>query len=381
MSNVAINFNIPTNSGDELLYLREVFANQKYSGDGFFNKKCEYQLTNYTKSPYARLTPSCSAALEMSMFVCSIKHGDEVIMPSYTFSSTANAVLIAGGVPVFIDCKPDDLNIDENLIEAAITPKTKAIMPMHYAGAPCEMDQILAIAKSKQLYVVSDAAQAIGSKYKKQNIESLGHISTLSFHETKNLSCGEGGAILINDKDFFDVADIIREKGTNRKQFFDGIVDKYTWHRIGSSYLMNEFSAAVLSSQLNKAREIVQDRTNAWNIYHDLLEDIEKKELLRRSRYPNHIQQNGHIYFIILRTVAERLKVQQKLADQGIHVFPHYVPLHSSPAGNKYCRTASKMTVTDDYSQRLLRLPMYYGLKQKDQETVVEKLANTLKNL
>lgn len=376
-----IDFNIPTKTGDELNYVQEVLTNEKYSGDGFFNKKCEYQLTNYSRAKYAKLTPSCTASLEMAMLVCNIKHGDEVIMPSYTFSSTANAVLLVGGIPVFIDCKTNDMNIDENLIEAAITPKTKMIMPMHYAGAPCEMDKMIEIAERHNLFVVSDAAQAIGSRYKQKHIETIGDISTLSFHETKNISCGEGGAIIINDEKLFDRADIIREKGTNRKQFFDGLVDKYTWYEVGSSYLVNEFTAAVLSSQLNKLNEIIQSRIESWNFYHEQLAELENKEWLTRPKYSSHIQNNGHIYFVILPPGKSRKAIQDKLAEKGVYAIFHYIPLHSAPAGKKYCRIGSTMNVTDDYSERLLRLPIYDGIKKTDQIYIIEQISEVLSKM
>jgi dTDP-4-amino-4,6-dideoxygalactose transaminase len=375
---INIPFNKPTQTGDELTYLQEALSNGKFSGDGSFNKKCEYLLKNYSGSPFVSLTPSCSASLEMAMFVCSIKPGDEVILPSYTFSSTANAILIAGGTPVFIDCKPEDMNINENLIEKAITKKTKAILPMHYAGAPAEMDRIIEIASQHKLYVISDAAQAILSKYKKRNVEKLGTISALSFHETKNISCGEGGAIFINDDSLHERAEIIREKGTNRKQFQDGLVDKYTWHEIGSSYLMNEFTAAILNSQLSRVHEIIQQRLKSWDFYHDQLASLENAGLIQRPQYPNHIQHNGHLYFIILPTTSVRKSVQAHLLEKGIQATTHYIPLHSAPAGKKYGRVGSSMKITEDYSERLLRLPMYFDLTQENQMFVIDNLSSAL---
>jgi dTDP-4-amino-4,6-dideoxygalactose transaminase len=377
----SIPFHKNTKTGDEIGLLQEALSNDKHCADGMFNQKCEYLLKSYSNSPLVHLTPSCTASLEMAMFVCGIKPGDEIILPSYTFSSTANAILIAGGVPVFIDCKPGDMNIDENLIEAAITKNTKAILPMHYAGAPCEMDKIMEIAKAHNLYVISDAAQAILSKYKKKPVESIGHISTLSFHETKNISCGEGGAIFINDETLHRRAEIIREKGTNRKEFVDGLVDKYTWHEIGSSYLMNEFTAAVLASQLNKRNEIIQKRVEAWDFYHECFAPAEAEGLIQRAKYADHIQHNGHIYFLILPTANARTVMRQKLRDKGIHTTSHYVPLHSAPAGKKYGKTASTMKITDDYADRLLRLPMYFELTRQDQQNVVDNVLSLLKTI
>lgn len=375
-----IPFHKTTMTGDEMAYLQEVMTSDKLCGDGVYNKKCEYLLQSYSQSPLVHLTPSCTDALEMAMFVCSLKHGDEVIVPSYTFSSTANAILIAGATPVFIDCKPEDMNVDEKLIEGAITPKTKAILPIHYAGAPCEMDTIMDIAKKHNLHVIVDAAQAILSKYKKKNVEKIGSVTALSFHETKNISCGEGGAIFINDESLHQRAEIIREKGTNRKQFMDGLVDKYTWHEIGSSYLMNEFTAAVLACQLNKRNEIIQKRVECWEFYHEQLKELESQDLLRRPKYQDHVQHNGHIYFIILPSVEIRRNLQAKLRTKGIHTTTHYVPLHSAPAGLKYGRVGSNMKITDSYADRLLRLPMFYELKTAQQETVVQSIQEILKN-
>ncbi len=370
----SIPFHKPTKTNGELEHLQEVLGSEKLCGDGVYNKKCEYLLKSYSGSPLVYLTPSCSAALEMSMLVCGIKAGDEVILPSYTFSSTANAVLLAGAIPVFIDCKPEDMNMDEKLIEQALTSKTRAILPMHYAGAACEMDTIIEIAKSKNLFVISDAAQSILSKYKRKNVESLGTISTLSFHETKNISCGEGGAIFINDDTFGTRAEIIREKGTNRKQFKDGLVDKYTWHEIGSSFLISEFTAAVLASQLNERNEIIQRRIELWNFYHDNLLELENAGVLVRPKYADHIQHNGHIYFVTLPSVEARQILQQKLKEKGIQTTTHYVPLHSSPAGKEFCRVGSSMKITDDYADRILRLPMFDSLKRSDQEEIIENI-------
>lgn len=375
----SIPFHKTTKTGDEISLLQEALSQDKLCGDGMLNQKCEYLLKSYSGSPLVRLTPSCSSALEMAMFVCGIKSGDEVILPSYTFSSTANAILIAGAVPVFIDCKPGDMNMDENLIEAAITPKTKAILPMHYAGVPCEMDAIVEIAKKHNLFIISDAAQAISSKYKKKPVEGIGHISTLSFHETKNISCGEGGAIFINDESLHQRAEIIREKGTNRKQFLDGMVDKYTWHEIGSSYLVNEFTAAVLASQLNKRNEIIQKRLENWDYYHEAFAPGEAEGLFKRPQHAANVQHNGHIYYLMLPTVEIRNQLKQKLRDKGIQTTSHYVPLHSAPAGIKYGRIGSTMKVTEEYADRLLRLPMYFELTKSQQDDVIQQTLYALK--
>lgn len=359
-----IPFNVPPLKGREIEYLQEALKSRHLSGDGPFTKRCHKWLEENLGVSKSLLTHSCTAALEMAAILCDLGPGDEVIMPSYTFVSTANAVALRGATPVFVEINPDTLNIDETKIEAAITEKTKAIFPVHYAGVACEMDAIMAIASKYNLLVVEDAAQGLGATYKDKALGTIGHLGALSFHETKNVVSGEGGALLINDPRFHLRAEIIREKGTNRSQFFRGQVDKYTWVDIGSSYLPSELIAAVLLAQLEVAHEITSERMTVWQAYHEGFKDLEAKGFVRRPVTPEHRQMNAHVYFLITRSLDERTKLLKHLKDSGINSVFHYVPLHSSPAGRKFGRTQGDLSLTTDLADRMLRLPLWAGFKE-----------------
>jgi dTDP-4-amino-4,6-dideoxygalactose transaminase len=359
-----IPFNRPYMTGQEHKYIDQAHANRKLAGDGIFTKNCHEWLEKNTSAKKALLTHSCTAALEMAAILADIQPGDEVIMPSYTFVSTANAFVLRGGVPVFVDIRPDTLNIDENLIEAAITPKTKAIVPVHYAGVGSEMDVIMGIANRHNLLVIEDAAQGVMSTYKGNALGAIGHLGTFSFHETKNVISGEGGALIINDERFIKRAEIIREKGTNRSQFFRGLVDKYTWIDIGSSYLPSEIIAAFLWAQLQEADTITQKRLDIWDQYHSELAIFEEKGYLRRPIIPAETKHNAHMYYILLNSLEERTKVIERLKKKDINAVSHYVPLHSSPGGLKFGRKNAELPVTKDLSDRLLRLPLWVGMNE-----------------
>ena len=377
MSTNNIPFNKPFMTGRELWYIAQAHTNGHLSGDGMFTKKCHAWLEAHTGAHKALLTHSCTAALEMAAILADIRPGDEIIMPSYTFVSTANAFVLRGGVPVFVDIRPDTLNIDEELIEAAITPRTKAIVPVHYAGVACEMDAIMEIARRYNLLVIEDAAQGIMSTYKGKALGSIGHLGAYSFHETKNLVSGEGGALLINDKRFAERAEIIREKGTNRGQFFRGQVDKYTWVDIGSSYLPGEVIAAFLWAQMEEAQSITQKRLDIWQQYHDALAPLEDTSKLRRPIIPAGCQHNAHMYYILLESLEKRSDAIAQLKEQSVNPVFHYVPLHSSPAGIKYGRTSGALRNTDNLSDRLLRLPLWVGLEET-QGLVISALADSI---
>jgi len=362
-----IPFNKPYMTGRELWYIAQAHTNGHLSGDGMFTKKCHEWLEIKTGTKKALLTHSCTAALEMAAILADIQPGDEVIMPSYTFVSTANAFVLRGGVPVFVDIRPDTLNIDETLIEAAITSRTKAIVPVHYAGVACEMDTIMDIAQRYNLLVIEDAAQGIMSTYKGRPLGSIGHLGAYSFHETKNIISGEGGALLVNDERFAERAEIIREKGTNRGQFFRGQVDKYTWVDIGSSYLPGEVIAAFLWAQMEEAETITQKRLEIWQQYHNALASLEVLGELRRPLIPVECQHNAHMYYILLESLEKRTQLISKLKGQDVNAVFHYVPLHSSLAGRKYGRVHGDMTNTEDLSDRLLRLPLWVGLGEQQQ--------------
>lgn len=348
--------------GDELKNIQESISNSHLSGDGAFTKKCHAWLEKNTGTYKALLTHSCTAALEMASILADVSPGDEVILPSYTFVSTANAFVLRGAVPVFVDIRPDTLNLDEKLIEQAITPKTRAIVPVHYAGVACEMDTIMAIAKRHDLLVIEDAAQGVMSTYKGRTLGTIGQLGAYSFHETKNVISGEGGALLINDHRYTERAEVIREKGTNRSQFFRGEVDKYTWVDVGSSFLPSELIAAFLWPQLEKSRSITDSRLAIWGAYHKGFEQLEKAEKLRRPIIPEICEHNAHMYYILLSSLEERTALIEHLRKKDIRSVFHYVPLHSAPAGKKYGRTAGELVVTDKVSETLLRLPMFVGL-------------------
>lgn len=371
-----IPFNWPYMTGKELYYIAEAHFNGKLAGDGPYTKKCHGWLERYSGSPKALLTHSCTGALEMAALLADIQPGDEVIMPSFTFVSTANAFVLRGAVPVFVDIRSDTLNIDETKIEAAINEKTRAIVPVHYAGVGCEMDVIMDIANRHGLLVIEDAAQGIMSSYKGRPLGSIGHFGAFSFHETKNIICGEGGALLVNDAQYAERAEIIREKGTNRSQFFRGQVDKYTWCDVGSSFLPGELVAAFLWAQIEEAEEITNRRLAIWDTYHREFADIESAGLIRRPIVPVHTKHNAHMYYIILPSLEKRTALIEYLAEQGMNSVFHYVPLHSSPAGRRFGRTSGTLDNTDDLSDRLVRLPLWAGL---DSDNTV-KVVNAVKN-
>lgn len=377
MSENYIPFNKPYMTGRELWYIAQAHTNGHLSGDGMFTKKCHGWLEARTGARKALLTHSCTAALEMAAILADIQPGDEVIMPSYTFVSTANAFVLRGGVPVFVDIRPDTLNIDETKIEAAITPRTRAIVPVHYAGVACEMDTIMDIARRHNLLVIEDAAQAVMSTYKGKSLGAIGHLGAYSFHETKNIISGEGGALLVNDERFLERAEIIREKGTNRSQFFRGQVDKYTWVDIGSSYLPGEVIAAFLWAQMEEAQSITQKRLDIWQRYHQAFAATEADGRLRRPIIPEGCQQNAHMYYILLESLEKRTEVIAKMKESGVYPVFHYVPLHSSPAGKKYGRASGELPYTSNLSDRLLRLPLWVGMDGA-QDTVIEQLNSAL---
>lgn len=372
-----IPFNKPYMTGRELWYIAQAHTNGHLSGDGMFTKKCHAWLKALTGTRKALLTHSCTAALEMAAILADIQPGDEVIMPSYTFVSTANAFVLRGGVPVFVDIRPDTLNIDEMLIEAAITSRTKAIVPVHYAGVACEMDTIMTIAQRHNLLVIEDAAQGIMSTYKGKLLGSIGHLGAYSFHETKNIISGEGGALLINDERFAERAEIIREKGTNRGQFFRGQVDKYTWVDIGSSYLPGEVIAAFLWAQMEEGQSITQKRMDIWQQYHEALAPLENAGKLRRPIIPKDCQHNAHMYYILLESLEKRTELIAQLKRQGVNPVFHYVPLHSSPMGKKYGRTKGDLRHTSNLADRLLRLPLWVGMGEA-QDLVISALADSI---
>lgn len=358
-----IPFNKPYTTGRELEYIQQVIENELFAGNGTFSKKCAKWLEEKTGCLKAILTPSGTAALEMMMILADIGPGDEVIMPSFTFSSTANAVVLRGATPVFVDIRTDTLNMDETLIESAITPRTKAIAPVHYAGVGCEMDVILEIAERHGLLVLEDAAQGILASYKDRPLGSIGQMGALSFHETKNIHCGEGGALLINDPAFIERAEIVMEKGTDRSKFFRGEIDKYTWVDLGSSYLVNEMTAAFLWAQLEDAEDIISKRLHIWNTYHSELESLEAEGKLKRPNIPNDCQHNGHIYYVLLENQEARNSLMDRLKEKGILSVFHYIPLDSAEAGVSFGkRSGNELTETEIISGKLLRLPFYVGL-------------------
>jgi dTDP-4-amino-4,6-dideoxygalactose transaminase len=360
-------FNKPYMTGRELEFVAQAHAEGHLSGDGTFTKRCHAWLEARTGAKKALLTHSCTAALEMAAILLDLQPGDEVIMPSFTFVSTANAVVLRGADPVFVDIRPDTLNIDENLIEQAITPRTRAIWVVHYAGVACEMDAIMALAARHGLFVVEDAAQGILSTYRGRPLGNIGHLAALSFHETKNVISGEGGALLVNDERFVERAEIIREKGTNRSKFFRGQVDKYTWVDVGSSYLPSDILAAFLMAQLEQVDAITRRRLDIWNVYHEAFAEPETEGKLRRPVIPGHCTHNAHMYYLLTASPQARTVMLDSLRQAGIGAVFHYIPLHSSPAGMKYGRTTTPLPVTDDTSERLIRLPLWLGMEPSQQ--------------
>lgn len=365
-------------TGKELGYITEAYLNGKLAGDGPFTKCCQDWMEGQTGCNKALLTHSCTAALEMAAILLDIRPGDEIIMPSYTFVSTANAFVLRGGVPVFLDIRMDTLNLDEKLIEEAITPRTRAIVPVHYAGVACEMGVIMNIARQHSLKVVEDAAQGVMSSYKAQPLGSIGDLGAYSFHETKNIISGEGGALLVNNPEYALRSEIIREKGTDRSRFFRGEVDKYTWQEVGSSFLPGELVAAFLWAQLQEALRITEERITSWNRYHKLCEGLEMIGLIRRPVVPNECKHNGHMYYVLLSPEINREKVLNVLRKHNISSVFHYVPLHNSGAGIQYGRAHGSLQVTVDLSERIIRLPLWVGITSKQQERVVEVLTKAV---
>lgn len=367
-----IPFNKPHLTLKELSYIKDAHSRGMLAGDGFYTKKCHEWIENNLEIKKVLLTHSGTGALEMMTILSDINKGDEVIMPSFTFSSTANAVVLRGGVPVFIDIRSDTLNMDEDLIEKAITKKTKAILPVHYAGVGCEMDKIMQIAKEYNLLVIEDAAQAFLSKYKNRYLGTIGQMGAISLHETKNIISGEGGAIFINDKKFIKRAEIIREKGTNRSEFLRGQVNKYTWVDIGSSYLPGEIIAAFLYAQLEKSKEITKKRLRIWKKYYKSLEGLEKKGFLRRPIISDSCSEyNGHMFYLLLNDLETRTRLIEFLKDKGILSVFHYIPLHSSLAGKKYTKYVGDMKITNKTSDTLVRLPLFYDILDEEIEEII----------
>jgi dTDP-4-amino-4,6-dideoxygalactose transaminase len=357
-----IGFNRPAIAGNELDYIREALANAHTSGDGAFTRRCHAYLESLLGAPKALLTHSCTAALEMAALLFDLKPNDEVIMPSFTFVSTANAVALRGAIPVFVDIRADTMNIDENLIERAITPRTKAIFVVHYAGVGCAMDPIMDIAKRHGLLVAEDAAQGLMSRHMGRPLGSIGHLAAISFHETKNIISGEGGALIINDERFASRAEIIREKGTNRSSFLRGEVDKYTWVDIGSSYLPSDMIAAFLLAQFEHTERLLVERRSLWERYHAGFAELEAQALCRRPIIPPGCEHNAHLYYLLLPSNEIRDRLIDALRADGIQAPFHYVPLHSSPAGQRIGRTSGVLRHTEDLAGRLVRLPLWYGM-------------------
>ncbi|MDZ4302344.1 MAG: dTDP-4-amino-4,6-dideoxygalactose transaminase [Pseudomonas sp.] len=372
-----IPFNKPHMTGKELFYIAQANFNGMLAGDGPFTKRCHQWLEERTQTRKALLTHSCTAALEMAAILLNLEPGDEVIMPSYTFVSTANAFVLRGATPVFVDIRPDTLNIDERLIEAAITPRTKAIVPVHYAGVACEMNTIMDIATRHGLMVVEDAAQGLMSSYHGRALGSIGHLGCLSFHETKNIISGEGGALLINDEKLAARAEIIREKGTNRSQFFRGQVDKYTWCDIGSSFLPGELVAAFLWAQMEAADEITARRLAIWNRYHLAFQPLEQAGLIRRPIVPGNCSHNAHMYYLLLPDLTARTRFIECMRERNVHTVFHYIPLHSSIFGLTVGRSVGDLPLTAEVSDRLVRLPLWVGLDEQLQ-TVVDAVVSCL---
>lgn len=366
-----IGFNVAPFVGKELEYMRQAVDHHKICGDGEYTKMCNRWIEKKSGTSKALLTTSCTHATEMAALLCNIQPGDEVIMPSYTFVSTADAFVLRGAKIVFVDIRPDTMNINEKLIEAAITDKTRAIVPVHYAGVSCEMDEIMELARLHNLYVVEDAAQGIMSTYKGKALGSMGDFGCFSFHETKNFSMGEGGALLIREQQFIERAEILREKGTNRSKFFRGEIDKYSWCDMGSSYLPSDLNAAYLWAQLEVAQQITDDRMSTWNMY---------DEAFRNGKYfevpfiPKECQHNAHMYYIKVKDLEERTKLIHYLAEAGIKAVFHYVPLHSSQAGRMYGRFHGEDVYTTKESERLLRLPLYYHIGEENVAYIIGKV-------
>lgn len=374
-----IPFNWPYMTGKELYHIAEAHFNGKLAGDGPFTKRCHSWLEKDVGARKALLTHSCTAALEMSALLLDLHFGDEVIMPSYTFVSTANAFVLRGATPVFVDVRPDTLNIDESLIEAAITSKTKAIVVVHYAGVGCEMDEILAIAKKYSLKVIEDAAQGVMASYRGRALGTIGDMGAYSFHETKNIISGEGGALLVNQEEYVVRSEIIREKGTDRGKFFRGEVDKYTWQDYGSSFLPGELTAAFLWAQIEEARFITDKRLEIWGKYHEAFAMAEERGLIQRPHIPSACSHNAHMYYLLLPSEIERNRLIDQLGKKGVHAIFHYIPLHNSPAGLKFGRFEGTLAVTESISSRIVRLPLWCGLSNMQVDRVISSVLNLIK--
>ena len=373
-NDMVISFNIPPYIGKEKEYILQAVDNGHISGDGEFTKKCSIKLEEMTGTKRALLTTSCTHATEMATLLSGIKPGDEVIMPSYTFVSTADAFVLRGATPVFVDIRPDTMNIDEQLIEGAVTEKTKAIVPVHYAGVGCEMDTIMDIARRRNLMVIEDAAQAIASTYKGQALGTIGDYGCYSFHETKNISMGEGGALLIKNADMAEEAEIIREKGTNRAKFFRGQIDKYTWVNYGSSYLPSDMNAAYLWAQLENIDIIQENRLSTWNKYYEGLSEIRDAGHIEFGNIPKECTNNAHMFYIKTKDLDVRTRLLKHLKDNGVLAVFHYVPLHSAPAGRKFGRFHGEDKFTTKESERLIRLPLYYGISDEETGFVIDTI-------
>ncbi|MGP1609160.1 MAG: dTDP-4-amino-4,6-dideoxygalactose transaminase [Burkholderiales bacterium] len=373
-----IPFNFPYLTGTELQHIMEAHANGQLAGDGPFTRRCHVWLEQRTGCPRALLTHSCTAALELAALLLGVGPGDEVIVPSYTFVSTANAFVLRGAVPVFVDVREDTLNLDESLIEAAITPRTRVIVPVHYAGVACQMDVIQQLAQKYGLFVVEDAAQAMMSTFQGRMLGSLSDLGAYSFHETKNVIAGEGGALLVNNPAFAARAEILREKGTDRSRFVRGEVDKYSWQEAGSSFLPGELIAAFLMAQLAKAEAITVRRLQIWQRYHEMLAPLEHHGRLRRPIIPPECQHNAHMYYVIIPADHVRQVVLERLKAEGVNAVSHYVPLHSSPAGRRYGRTLGELPVTSTLAERIIRLPMWQELTEAKQQKVCAALTRAL---
>ena len=369
-----IDFNIAPFTGNEIEYMRQAVQNKKICGDGPFTKKCHNWIENRFHAQKVLLTTSGTTALEMAAILCDLHEGDEVILPSYTFSSTATSVVLTGAKLVFVDIRPDTMNIDETKIEDAITDKTKAIIAVHYAGVACEMDTIMEIARRYNLKVIEDAAQGVMSTYKGRYLGTIGDFGCYSFHETKNYSMGEGGALVINDARYNEQAEILREKGTNRAKFFRGQIDKYTWVDYGSSYLPSDLNAAYLYAQLEKAEEVNADRLTSWNAYHDAFRELGKTGKLELPVIPKGCVHNAHMYYVKLRDLKQRTEFLSYMRENEIYSVFHYIPLHSSPAGMRFGIFHGEDKYTTIESERIARLPMYYGLSEKNREYVIKKV-------
>ena len=372
-----IPFNKPSLTGKEIDYILDAVESGQLSGDGKYTDACQTLINRETGCKSSLLTHSCTAALEMTALLADIKAGDEIIMPSYTFVSTANAFCMRGGIPVFIDIREDTLNMDERLVEQAISKKTKALVAVHYAGIGCEPHFLKSICKKYDILLIEDAAQGIGARFSGKPLGSFGDLATLSFHETKNVISGEGGCLLVNNPKFIKNAEIIREKGTNRKSFQRGEVGKYTWLEIGSSYLPGELIAAFLLAQLESSSKITASKLNIWNEYFQGFEQLETSGFLRRPSVPSNCEHNGHLFFLILESQAIRQKLIDHLMSDGINSVFHYIPLHSSPAGKKYAKTSGNLNVTEEMSKRILRLPSWIGFDKTKQ--VIESIHNFYK--